>query len=89
MDAFLREVADAVVLGLVDFSAIGEECSADALHESGLACAIVAGEGDALLVSDGESEVFKNDTRAKFHAEIFYSKHGRGVGEGGVGVKKG
>ena len=84
VDAFLGEVADAVVLGLVDFSAIGKKGTADALHESGLACAIVTGEGDALLVSDGEGEVFENDTRAKFDAEVFYSKHAGGLGQSRV-----
>ena len=81
MDPFLGEVADAVVLGLVDFSAIWLKGPTDALHEGGLARAIVAGEGDALLVSDGEGEVLENDAGAKFDAEVFYSEHAGGVGQ--------
>lgn len=75
MDAFLGEIADAVVLGLVDFAPVGLEGSADALHEGGLAGAVVAGEGNAFLISYGEGEVFENDTRSKFNAEVFDSKH--------------
>jgi len=81
VDAFLWEVADAVVLWFVNFSGVLLEDTADAFHEGGLASTIVASEGDALLVSDGEGEVFENDAGSKFNAEVFDGKHAGGVGE--------
>ena len=81
VDAFLREVADAVMLGFVDFPGVGLQDAADAFHEGRLARAVVSGEGHALLVSDGEGEVFENDTRSKFNAKVFDGEHGGGVVE--------
>jgi len=75
VDAFLGEVADAVVLWFADFAAVWLKGAADALHEGGLASAIMAGEGDALLVSDGEGEVFEDDAGSKFNAEVFDGEH--------------
>ena len=79
MDAFLREVANAVVLGLVDFAAVLLEDAAEALHEGGLAGAVVPGEGDAFFVPDGEGEIFEDDTRSKFNAEVFDGEHAGGL----------
>jgi len=75
MDAFLREVTDAVVLGLVDFASVGQEDAPDALHEGGLAGTIVSGKGDALLIADGKGEVFEDDAGTKFDTEVFNGEH--------------
>ena len=84
MDAFLREIANAVVLRFVDLSGIGEEDSADTFHESRLACAIMSRESHALLISDGEGEILENDTGSKFNAKVFYGEHGGGVVQTGT-----
>jgi len=41
----------------------------------------VSGEGDTLMIPDGEGEIFENDTGSKFNAEVFDGKHGGGVVE--------
>lgn len=70
-----------MVLRLVDLAAIRLKRTADALHQGGLAGAIMTSEGNALGVTDGKGEVFEDDTGSKFNAEVFDSKHGGGVGE--------
>ena len=87
VDPFLREVADAVVLGLVDFAAVGEQGAADALHEGGLAGAVVAGKGNAFRVPNGEGQIFEDDTGSKFNAEVFDGKHSGALGEDDAGGK--
>jgi len=81
VDAFLREVANAVVLRFIDLSGVGGEDSADTFHQSRLACAIMSGESHALLISDGEGEILENDTGSKFNAKVFDGEHGGGVVE--------
>jgi len=81
VDAFLGEVADAVVLGLVDFAAVREEDAPDTFHEGGLAGAVMAGEGNAFLIPDGKGEIFKNNAGSEFHAEVFDGKHAGGLVE--------
>jgi len=78
VDPFLWEVADAVVLWFIDLAGVWFEDAADAFHEGGLAGAVMTGEGDAFLVSDGEGEVFKDDARTEFYAEVFDGEHGGG-----------
>jgi hypothetical protein len=75
MDAFLREVTDAVVLGLINFASVGQEDAPDTLHESGFSGTIVSGKGDALLIADGKGEVFEDDAGAKFDTEVFNGEH--------------
>ena len=81
VDAFLWEVADAVVLWFGDFTTVGGEDSADALHESGLTGPVVSGEGNPLLFPDGKGEVFENNAGTKFHAEVFNGEHAGGLVE--------
>lgn len=70
VDSFLREIADAMVLGFVDFPGIGQEDAADAFHQGRFACAIVSRKGHALLVSDRESEILEDDTGSKFNSKV-------------------
>lgn len=83
MDSFLGEIANAMVFWLGDFAGILLENATDALHESGLACAIVPGKGNALLFADGKSEILKDHAGSEFHAEVFYSEHAGGLVETG------
>ena len=83
MDAFLGEVADAVMLWFGDFTGVLLKDTTNALHESGLACSIVPGKGNALLFSDGKSEILKDHAGSEFHAEVFDSEHAGGLVETG------
>ena len=69
VDAFLRQVADAGALGRADLPAAGRLDAGDALHQRGLARAVVAGEGDALARLHGERQVVEEHARAEFDAQ--------------------
>ena len=69
MDALLRQVPDAGPLGCLDGSGIRLERARHAFHESRLARAVVAGEGNALARLDRERQIVEKNPGAKLHAQ--------------------
>ena len=68
MDALLWEVAYLAIFGFTDFTTIGLQSTTDALHQGGLARAVVASKGNTLLGHNREGEVLKDDPGAEFDA---------------------